>query len=382
MTERPLRVLFFVSTLGGGGAEMHTLRLLQHFDRAHVVPMLAVARRGGSYEVRLPADVSRIGFFSSRARSTLAMLRSVRQLRRLVQRARPDVVCGVMELGLLVVLAATAGLPARPTVVGMIQVAPKELAASVRLGPLLLAGARHAYAHSDGIVALSEGVRAELVALDARLAGRTAVIPNAIVDDYLRARCASRSPRSGERRIIVACGRLSAQKDFGTLLRAVAQVEERIPVRLRLLGEGPDREALGRLAAELGISHIVDFLGFQANPFGHMASADLFVLSSRFEGFGNVIVEAMACGAPVVSTNCPHGPSEIIRHGVDGLLVPVGDARALAAAMGDVLGDPELHASLREHGLRRAEDYRAEVIAARYAERLLEVHRGRRQAQP
>ncbi len=373
---RPLRSIFFLSNFGGGGAEMHTLRLLQSFDRQQIQPMLAVARGGGSYESRLPSDVPLIAFHSRTRSAVRAVAGSVLALRRLIRREQPDVVCGVMDLSVLAVLAATAGLGSRPRVVGMIQVAPREAARNDRLGPLILSGIRHTYQWADGFVALSEGVRQDLIELNGSLHDRIRVIPNAILDDFLRS--GSRVPvtRPQDRKVIVACGRLLPQKGFPYLLRAFAQIHLQLPAELWILGEGPDLAALEEEARTLGITERVRFLGFQDNPFAIMAAADLFVLSSLFEGFGNVVVEAMACGTPVVASDCPHGPSEIIKDGVNGLLVPVANSRALAEAMLRVLTQPELHASLKRHGLARAQDYRADTVAARYAQALQEITGG------
>jgi glycosyltransferase involved in cell wall biosynthesis len=139
---------------------------------------------------------------------------------------------------------------------------------------------------------------------------------------------------------MTGAGRLTRQKDFATLLRAFALVLKRRPVRLLLLGDGPERKRLESLAAELGISAVVDFYGFVANPFPFIARSDLFVLSSAWEGFGNVLVEAMALGVPVVSTDCPSGPREILHDGTLGPLVAVADHTALAEAILATLAAP------------------------------------------
>jgi glycosyltransferase involved in cell wall biosynthesis len=135
---------------------------------------------------------------------------------------------------------------------------------------------------------------------------------------------------------------------------------------LVLVGQGPLQDELTALARELGISDRVVFAGWQENPFAWMANADLFVLSSRFEGFGNVVIEAMACGLPVVSTDCPSGPSEILAGGDTGILVPVGNARALADAMCAVLEDGNLRAQLADKSRRRVPEFDISVIGRQY----------------
>jgi glycosyltransferase involved in cell wall biosynthesis len=137
--------------------------------------------------------------------------------------------------------------------------------------------------------------------------------------------------------VFVAAGRLRPQKDFPLLLRAFAKVRAERPVRLIILGEGPDRPGLEQLVAELGIGADVDLPGAVTNPYAYMSRAVAFVLSSRWEGLPTVLVEALGCGAQVIATDCPSGPDEILAGGRYGTLIPVGDLGALVAAMRRVL---------------------------------------------
>jgi glycosyltransferase involved in cell wall biosynthesis len=140
--------------------------------------------------------------------------------------------------------------------------------------------------------------------------------------------------------VFLAAGRLVPQKDHRTLIDAFAALRARMPARLVILGEGPERPALEALIRRWGIEDDVALPGFDLYPAAYMARADVFVLSSRWEGLANVIVEAMACGTPVVSTDCPSGPAELLEGGRFGPVVPVGDAPALAAAMEQAFRDP------------------------------------------
>jgi glycosyltransferase involved in cell wall biosynthesis len=193
-------------------------------------------------------------------------------------------------------------------------------------------------------------------------------IYNPVVDDTFEAR--SRVPvahpwfRQPGEPVFVTAGRLVAQKDHETLLRALALHRQRIPGRLLILGEGPMRDRLGALAAELGVDDAVDFLGFQANPLPMFRNADAFILSSRAEGFGNVLVEAMACGTPVISTDCRYGPAEILAGGRFGTLVPPHDPVSLAVAMDGVAA---LRARCPADMLRaRAAEFTLAACADRY----------------
>ena len=170
------------------------------------------------------------------------------------------------------------------------------------------------------------------------------VIHNPIVSPDLRRQAALPVNHlwfGSERPPVVLCvGRLVPLKDHATLLRAFAEVVQLRTSRLVVLGEGPERDGLKCLADELGIGQVVDFVGFRLNPFAYMSKARVFALPSRYEGSPNVLIQAMACGTPVVSSDCPSGPREILEDGKWGTLVPVGDSPALAKAIIQALDNP------------------------------------------
>jgi glycosyltransferase involved in cell wall biosynthesis len=151
--------------------------------------------------------------------------------------------------------------------------------------------------------------------------------------------------------VVLGVGSLTPRKDFPTLLRAFARLERR-DARLLLLGEGPERPALAALAGELGISDRLDMPGFVPNPFAYMARAAVFVLSSTLEGLPGALVQALACGCPSVSTDCPSGPREVLEGGALGPLVPVGDDAAMAEAIAAVLASPPPREALKRAAAR------------------------------
>src|SRR3989338_5718513 len=167
---------------------------------------------------------------------------------------------------------------------------------------------------------------------------------------------------------VLGAGRLINQKDFPTLLRAFKLVIQVKPARLVILGEGKDRRQLEKLAQILGISENVAFIGFQINPFKYMKRARVFVLSSLHEGFGNVLVEAMACGTPVISTDCKSGPGEIIENGKSGILVPVSDYQSLSKAIIKVLSDDYLWQKFSAEGLEKVKYFSVEKNIKGYEE--------------
>ena len=230
---------------------------------------------------------------------------------------------------------------------------------------------RRFYPWADAVIAVSDGVADDL----ARVAGlpREAIVTtwNPVVSPALAEAAAEPLDHAwfqpGEPPVVLGAGKLRPQKDFASLLDAFAELRALRPARLVLLGEGPEESRLRVRARRLGISADVAFAGFVRNPFAYMARAAVFALSSAWEGLPAVLIQAMACGCPVVSTDCPSGPSEILEGGVHGPLVPVGDARALAAAILRVLDEP----GDAERRRRRAQDFSVERAAERYEAVLL-----------
>jgi glycosyltransferase involved in cell wall biosynthesis len=226
--------------------------------------------------------------------------------------------------------------------------------------------ARRYFPWADAWIAISEGVADDAARVTGIARRRIVAIHNPVVTPELLRRAAApvNEPwlqEPGGVPVLLGVGRLVPQKDFATLLRAFARVRARRPVRLLLLGEGPERPALERLAGELGVAADVRFAGRVADAPAYMARASVFALSSAWEGFGRVLVEALAVGCPVVSTDCPSGPREILEDGAIGPLVPVGDADALGAAIASVIERPPDRQLLEkralaftlEHGVQR-----------------------------
>lgn len=168
--------------------------------------------------------------------------------------------------------------------------------------------------------------------------------------------------------IIVSAGRLTAQKGFDLLIEAFARIRSKMNVRLVILGNGECEASLRQLAADRGVASDVHFAGWQLNPYAFFSRADVFVLSSRYEGFGNVIVEAMSCGLPIVSTDCPGGPAEILKNGEFGFLIPPEDPEALADAIIRILLTNELRRDLAQKSLQRCLDFDVSVVMKRWQE--------------
>ena len=281
-----------------------------------------------------------------------------------LDRERPDAVLAMLIPSMAVAAMAARLARNRVRIVGTL-----HAKVASRRG---LRRARRAYPHADAAVGVSRGVAAELsdtvgVPLDRVHAIYNPVVSEALVRNADQPAGHPWLDNPGPS-VVLATGRLSKQKDFPTLLAAFARLRERCKARLVVLGKGRLGPALESKAKELGISEHVDFPGFVQNPYPFMAKASLFVLSSRHEGLPTVLIEAMACGCPVVSTDCPFGPDEILEGGRWGELVPMGDAKALSEAMLRTLKNPRPRDVLQE----RASFFGIERAVARYEELLLE----------
>jgi glycosyltransferase involved in cell wall biosynthesis len=228
--------------------------------------------------------------------------------------------------------------------------------------------ARLLYPCADGVIANSQGVKDDLVTRFRMRADLVKVVynPTFTRDIAQRVLLAADHPWlvPGEPPVVMGAGRLTPQKDFSCLVRAFAQLRRRRSCRLLILGEGPERPAIEMLARELGVAADVCLPGFIPDPIPWMARAGVFVLSSRYEGLSNVLIEALAAGAPVVSTDCPSGSSEILGGGKYGPLVSVGDASALSDAIDSVISSPRSPELIREAVSR----FRSDLIARQYLE--------------
>ncbi|MFQ5784854.1 MAG: glycosyltransferase [Alphaproteobacteria bacterium] len=387
----PQRIAVLLNTLAGGGVERVCLTLATAFAARGYKVDLVVCRDDGRMTEHVPASVRLVRLpAASRWRAHVALLaarpgplrailplllapKPPRVLKHLpafvryLDREQPEAVLSAFTPVNLMALWANrlAGTSARLVVSEHETVSAHIAHRRYRRTYPALIGA--AYGDAAGIVAVSTGIADDLARIAGLSRARIAVVHNPIPCGEIAARAdgGSDDPWLMEKDVpplILGVGRLAAQKDFATLIRAFARLRAERPARLAILGEGRERTALERLARTLGVANDVRMPGYVAEPFVWMARAAALALSSRQEGFGNVLVEAMACGCPVVSTDCPSGPREILADGEYGPLVPVGDAAALARAIAGVLDAPPTRARLRA----RAADFDVASAADAY----------------
>ncbi len=364
-----MRLAIYMHDLAGGGVERMRLALVRAFLERGIAVTLLLHRRAGELVDAVPDGVPVVELGG---RSTLG---DVPALARFLRRERPDLLMASLDHNnIAALLARRLARTSTPVVICQHNALSAESGAMpwrYRTVPLLY---RLLAREAAGIVAVSEGVAADLVAVAGLARERISVIHNPVIGPDFAGRAAAALPPDWAAdpwitdpsvRLVVSAGRLVAQKDPETLLRAFALLPASQlfgQARLLLLGRGELQPRLEALAAELHLADRVRFAGFQPNPLPFLARADAFVLASRYEGLGNVLVEALGCGTPVVSTDCPHGPSEILERGQYGALVPVGDAHALAQALSDTLRRGPDAAALRA----RAAEFTVERAVGRH----------------
>ena len=364
---KPATVAIYLPSLSGGGAERMMLNLAVEFSRRDVQVSIVLTHAEGPYLASVPSGVRIVDFRCSRVGHSLVPL--VRYLRR----ERPTAILTAMTHANIIALLARriAGVPARLVVSEHNVLSRITRASRPWRGKLFPYFAGKCYPWADGIVAVSDGVADDLACVTGLPRGRIRVIHNPVISDALAERANQPVDHpwfvAGQAPVILAVGRLTPQKDFPTLLRAFAQGRSQHGANLVLLGEGEERPRLEQLADQLGIRARVQMPGFVDNPLSYMARAAVFVLSSVHEGLPTVLVEALACGTPVVSTDCPSGPAEILQNGEYGMLVPVGDVDALAHGITETLAGVVDRARL----VRRAQDFRVGPSADAYLHLLL-----------
>lgn len=355
------RLAVLLSFSGDGGVERMVMNLCAEFARHVQVDLLALKVQGGHAQ-RVPGPVNLIRL-KSRHNWT-----SVGEIAEYLRAYQPDAMLAAKDrAGRAALRAKSRAGVATPIYIRLGTNLSAALERRDRFSRWLrVAPMRRLYPRASGIVAVSEGVKRDTMQITGLPAERISVIRNPVITSAL-ARQADEDPphpwlRDKSWPVIMGMGRLTPQKDFPTLLRAFAAIQRQIPSRLILLGEGKDRDLLLALAESLGVADRVFLAGFERNPYAWLSQADLFVLSSAWEGSPNALTEALALGVPCVSTDCPSGPSEILEDGRFGPLVPVGDVPAMARAMLSTLREPLAPRVLHE----AVEEYRADVSARRY----------------
>lgn len=354
------KIALFMPLLSCGGAERVFMHLGRGFARQGIQVDLVLSRAEGPFQSQVPEEVRMVDLGAPR------VLFSLPGLVRYLRRERPDALLSALDHANVVAIVARhlARVPTR--IIVTVHSTPSRVVANAstlraRLLPLWV---KPFYPRAHAVVAVSQGVADELVHKLGIPAQKVHTIYNPIITPELfeKAEEPLEHPWFAENEppVVLGVGRLTPAKDFGTLLRAFALVRAQRPARLMILGEGELRPELENLTRDLGIEEDVALPGFVENPYPYMKRAGVFVLSSRWEGLPTVLVETLALGTPVVSTDCPSGPAEILEGGQIGTLVKVEDTESLADAINSALNgqtrptsQPQLMLYTIEHALEQ-----------------------------
>lgn len=354
------RLAFIVPSLEAGGAERVNLRLIDGLlERGYEVDVVAV-RAFGQLLPAVPRGARVVDLQKRRMTAAVGALASYFRDR------KPDLAVGVLDSMSAIALVAHRLARSRTKFVVQSHCSPMlaRLPARYALGVLM----RMLYPATDAVVTVGgEALAVEIAAYSGLPRERIDVILNGVIDEefFARARMAPDvwPPGAPGQKTVIAIGRLHEVKGFSTLLRTMAILRDRgLSCRLLIVGEGPERASLEREIASLGLHDRVSLLGYVANPLPLIREADLLALASRAEGLPTVLIEALGCGTPVVSTDCEFGPRTILGDGRWGRLVPLGDPLAFADAIESMLGVPRD----REALIVRARDFTTERMVAGY----------------
>lgn len=353
-----------------GGAEIASLNLAKSLDRKILDPTVCCLHHLPPLTAMLPPGQK---FSMPEKSGWAAKLRHFLKIRQMA--AESDVAIGTLQLQSI--LAAALLAPGKSIAWLHNDLNAKfegKPGLAVKIYKLLLGWA---LARCPVIVCVSEGVRKSCAALWPDLTPRLKVLGNPQDTDKIRQQAKSPLPASLEacfqKPVILGVGRLEKQKNFPLLMQACALLlKRRQDFNLCLVGRGSQRESLERLAKNLGMENHVCFAGYQANPYAVMARSTVLAMSSSHEGNPNVLIEGLCLGIPIVATDCPSGPAEILGNGEYGRLAPMNDAQSLAAALESALDKPP-DATQREAGKKRAEDFGLEKTVSRWQNLIMET---------
>lgn len=335
MTKHAKQIAIFLPSLVGGGAERVMVNLAEGFlERGYQVDMV-LAKAEGPYLKSLPKDINVIDL------NAKSVLMSLGKLVKYLKNTKPDTLYTALgHTNLTALLARIFARVSTKVVISVHNVTPPALTIFSKEG-LVRKLLPFVYPRADAIVAVANAVAQDVVKKTRVSPKDVTVIYNPVVTLDIFEKAKAPTPitwfQADQPPVILGVGRLSKQKDFPTLIKAFAELRKLRPARLIILGEGEDRAELENLVTQLGLNEDVLMPGFVDNPYAYLAKADIFALSSIYEGLPTVMIEALALGTPVVSTDCVSGPSEILEDGKFGTIVPMKDPEKMATAFAEVL---------------------------------------------
>lgn len=374
--EKPaIRLLFLLPTYTFGGAERTSLNLLGGIDKKRFQICLVTSKNIFTYfsdigiEKFIPLEDIGIGTWFTTYRR---FFHDVGRVASLLKKETPDLVFGMMHypssllvfanklyhLGMKVIAS-----PRGPSTEYLRYFEPDGIR-RISLKAIFKLFLRFA----DGIVVNSSGMKEECIADFHAMKAKIVVIPNGVDVPIIREMSCEDAAIERKKGFTVfsAAGRLEREKNFSFLIKAFSQVRKKREATLLLIGDGSEMRSLQILSAELGVESDVLFLGYQKNPYKYISKSDIFVHTCLFEGFPNIILEAMANGVPVISIDCPYGPRDIITDGENGFLIPINDEKAMVDALVKLTDNKELRDHIRELGTERIKVFSVQNMVAGY----------------
>ncbi len=370
-------MLFFISSLSSGGAERVTANLANYWAEKGWEVTVATLSDGTNdfYELSPSVQRKRLGLLQESANTVFGLINNLRRvfaLRRVLHQTKPQVALAMMDKANILLSLAALGLP-NTVALGSEHIHPPQMPLS-RLWEVLRS---YCYGHLAAVTALT--IESQDWLLKSTNVKKVAVIPNA-VPWPLPTQAPLLMPQDvipPGRQLLLAVGRLSEQKGFDLLIDAFGQISaQHAKWHLVILGEGPLRTALLTQIRQAGLEDRITLAGRAGNVGDWYQTADLYVVSSRFEGFGNTLAEALAYGVPAVSFDCDTGPRDIIRHQLDGLLVPNGDVEALAKSLGQLMSDKNLRQEFSVTAIEARERFSMKKITGMWETLFQELKNG------
>lgn len=364
------KIVFFMFDLKGGGAERTVVNILNNLNRDYFeITLILGLSNNHDYIKLISHDVNIRVLDCKKLRYCLFKLRKV------IREENPDLLFSTLiNNNIMILLARILSFKKIPTIV---RVASNR--SQTKVSFLNKALTRIFYnLVANKVIALSKGVKTDLIKNFSIKKQKIEVIYNPVEVDKIRIlsqKSVNDIKHETNTYSLLTVGRLAEEKDHSTLIKAFSLVLNSVNAKLYIVGRGPKEEELKKSARDLGIKNKVEFLGFKKNPYKYMKNSDVFILSSLWEGFSHVIVEAMAVGTPVISTDCNSGPAEIIKENEYGILVPVRNHKVMAEKILEILRNEQLQKNYKKKGEIRSNEFKADKIVKEYDRIFLETIR-------
>lgn len=367
--QTKIKVFFFLSNLSGGGAQRTMVNLLKSIDKNSFSPTLVLLdyNPNDAYASLIPDDIEIINL-NSRGRY------AAWKVKKIIESKQPDKLFSTLPQVNFAVWLGNKISNRKPKLILRETNYRKEGTNTTVLKQKLY---KTIYRDADRVIGLSEGVSKHMIEAYQLDATKVTRIYNPVDIEGINIKSLETCEISYTKKIkMIACGRLAKQKNYPLLIKALGKLKDKgcNDFELFIMGEGPDEKILKRMISDYGLTENIRLIGFRSNPYAYMRQADLFILSSLWEGFGHVVVESMACGTPVLATDCPHGPREILKDGEYGWLVPNNDLHQLSIKLGNLMHEHDKIRQMSNKVYDRARDFDVKNIIRQYESVFREIN--------